>query len=59
VLLVNLLAALNFSNVFLNKNIWKIKKNVKIAKNGTKIKKVKKNVFTSMEDIRLSRGCLD
>ena len=27
-LLVNLLAALNFANVFLNKNVWKIK-NVK------------------------------
>jgi len=26
VLLVNLLAALNFANVFLNKNAWKIKK---------------------------------
>jgi len=26
VLLVNLLAALNFANVFLNKNVWKIKK---------------------------------
>jgi len=31
VLLVNLLAALNFANVFKNKNVWKIKnvKNVK------------------------------
>ena len=28
VLLVNLFAALNFANVFLNKNVWKIK-NVK------------------------------
>ena len=26
VLLVNLLAALNFANVFKNKNVWKIKK---------------------------------
>jgi len=38
VLLANLLAALNFANVFLNKNVWKIKKNVK---------KLFKNVFTS------------
>jgi len=37
VLLVNLLAALNFANVFLDKNVWKIK-NVK----------KRKNVFTSM-----------
>ena len=29
VLLVNLLAALNFANVFLNKNVWKIKKTLK------------------------------
>jgi len=37
VLLVNLLAALNFANVSTKmKNVWKIKKN---AKNVTKIKK--------------------
>jgi len=29
VLLVNLLAALNFANVFLIKNVWKIKKTLK------------------------------
>jgi len=29
VLLVNLLAALNFANVFKNKNVWKIKKTLK------------------------------
>ena len=29
VLLVNLFAALNFANVFLNKNVWKIKKTLK------------------------------
>jgi len=39
VLLVNLLAALNFANVFFKKNVWKIKKNVK---NVTEIKKSKK-----------------
>ena len=40
VLLVNLLAALNFANVFLKiKNVRKIKKNVKNAKNVTKIQK--------------------
>jgi len=39
VLLVNLLAALNFSNVFLNKNRLENKKNVK---------KRKKTFFTSM-----------
>jgi len=32
VLLVNLLAALNFANVFLIKNVRKIKKNVKNVK---------------------------
>jgi len=38
VLLVNLLAALNFANVFLEiKNVWKI----------INVKKRKKNVFTS------------
>jgi len=45
VLLVNLLAVLNFANVFLKiKNVWKIKKNVK---NVTKIKKNVKKVFTA------------
>jgi len=43
VLLVNLLAALNFANVFLKiKNVWKIKKNIKttsLQKRMTKIKK--------------------
>jgi len=40
VLLVNLLAALKFANVFLkNKNVWKIKKTLK-RKNVTKIKNV-------------------
>jgi len=29
VLLVNLLAALNFENVFFNKKVWKIKKTLK------------------------------
>jgi len=44
VLLVNLLAALNFANVFKKmKNVRKIKKNVK-----NKIKNVKKRFFTSM-----------
>jgi len=47
VLLVNLLTALNFADVFLKKikNVWKIKKNVKNVKNVTKIKKVKKRFF--------------
>ena len=44
VLLVNLLAALNFANVFKNKNVWKIKKRLKNVKNVTKIKK-RKNFF--------------
>jgi len=44
VILVILLAALNFASVFLNKkNVWKIK-NVKNVINVTKIKK-RKNVF--------------
>ena len=43
--LVHLLAALNFANVFKNKNVWKIK-NVKNVINVTKIKK-RKNVFTA------------
>jgi len=43
VLLVNLLAALNFANVFLNKkNVWKIKKTLK---NVTKILKNAKKRF--------------
>jgi len=41
--LVNLLAVLNFANVFLNKNVWKIK----TLKNMTKIKNVK-SVTSSM-----------
>jgi len=46
VLLVNLLAALNFSNVFKNKkNVWKIKKMFKNVKNVTKIKKNVKQRF--------------
>ena len=49
VLLVNLLAALNFAKVFLKikKNVRKIKKRQKNVKNVTRIKNVK-NVFTSM-----------
>ena len=39
VLLVNLLAALRFANVFLNKNVSKIKSTLKNVKNVTKIKK--------------------
>jgi len=42
VLIVNLLAALNFANVFFEKykNVWKVKQNVeKRKKNLTKIKK--------------------
>jgi len=49
VLLVNLLAALNFANVFLNKRLEN-KKNVKNVKNVTKIKKGK-NVFFYIYDI--------
>jgi len=46
VLLVNLLAGLNFANVFLRiKNVWKIKKNVNKRDQN---KKKRKNVFTSM-----------
>jgi len=45
VFLVNLLAALNFANVFLKmKNVWKIK-NAKNLKNVTKIKNVKKRFY--------------
>jgi len=51
VLLVNLLAALNFANVFLNKKRFENKKNVeKNFKNVTEIKKTIKNVSTSMPD---------
>jgi len=35
-ILINLLAALNFANVFLNKKVWKIK-NAKNVQNVTKI----------------------
>jgi len=48
VLLVNLLAALNFAHVFLfksKKNVWKIRKRLKKVKNVTKIKKRKKSFF--------------
>ena len=38
-LLVNLLAALNFANVFLNKNVWKIKKTLKNVKKRDQNKK--------------------
>jgi len=53
VLLVNLLAALNFANVFLKKNKKTVrksenKKTLKNVRNVTKIKKRKKNFFTSM-----------
>jgi len=48
VLLVNLLAALNFANVFLkNKERLGNKKTLKTLKNVTKIKNAK-NVFTCM-----------
>jgi len=43
VLLVNLLAALNFANVFLNKkNVWKIKETLKNFKKHDQNKKGKK-----------------
>ena len=45
VLLVNLLAALNFANVILNKKSSENKKTLKNVKNVTKIKKKRKNVF--------------
>ena len=41
-LLVNLLPALNFANVFKNKKVWKIKKTLRNVKNVTKRKKGKK-----------------
>jgi len=45
VLLVNLLAALNFAKVFLNKKRLENKKNVNNAKNMTKIFKKRKKTF--------------
>jgi len=45
VLLVNLLPALNFANVFKNKKVWKIKKTLRNVKNVTKRKKCKKKFF--------------
>jgi len=42
VFFVNLLAALNFANVFKIKYVWKIKKTFKNVKNVTKIKKKRK-----------------
>jgi len=47
VLLVKLLAALNFANVFLNKKPLENKKTLKSVKNVTKITNVK-TFFTSM-----------
>jgi len=47
VLLVNLLAGLNFANVFLNKKRLEDKKTLK-RKNVTKIKKREKTLFSSM-----------
>jgi len=54
VLLVNLLAALNFANVFLKINVWKIKKNVKKRKKRDQNIKKRKNVFYiyDIEDCR-------
>jgi len=57
VLLVNLLAALNFANVFL-KIKKSLEKNVKKRKNVTKIKKNVKTFLTSMDlmtQLRASR----
>jgi len=48
VLLVNLLAALNFANVFSNKKTFGKLKNTLKRKNVTKIKKHVKTFFTSM-----------
>ena len=48
VLLVNLLAALNFANVILNKKSSENKKTLKNVKNVTKIKKNVKTFFTSV-----------
>jgi len=51
VLLVNMLAALNFANVFLNKKRLENKKNVEKRKKRDQNKKNVKNVFTSMNKI--------
>jgi len=49
VLLVNLLAALNFANVFFKiKDVWKIKKRQKKRKKRDRNKKKRNNVFTSV-----------
>jgi len=45
VLLVNLLAALNFANVFINKKRLENKKTLKTLKNVNKIKNVKKRFY--------------
>jgi len=46
VLFINLFAALNFADVFLQiKNVWKITKKVKKVKNVTKIKNVKNVLY--------------
>jgi len=50
VLLLNLLAALNFANVFLNKKRLENKKTLKHVKNVTKIENVKK--FFYMVELR-------
>jgi len=50
VLLVNLLAALNFANVL--KKRLENKKNVNNVKNVTKIKKKRKNVFYTSTHLR-------
>ena len=60
VLRVNLLAALNFANVFLNKNAWKIKKTLNNVKNVTKMKNVKKrflHLWSAADDAKHSRLC--
>jgi len=55
VLLVNLLAAVNFANVFLNKKRLENKKRQKRKKNVTNIKKTFKNVFfTSMQSTNIN-----
>jgi len=51
VILVNILAAVNFANVFLNKKRLENKKTLKTQKNATKIKNVKKLFFTSMPQV--------
>jgi len=46
VLLVKLLAALNYANIYKNKkNVWKIKKKFKNVKKRDQNKKTLKNVF--------------